>query len=84
MKKQKHLAIYQDFNAVVSLVTKGVGSPRTKHLRTRMHLGKEMVDENSIVVKHMPAEEMQADGLSKLYDLVEHKPFAILIQGEAG
>jgi hypothetical protein len=49
-----------------------------------MHLGKEMVDENSIVVKHMPAEEMQADGSSKLYDLVEHKPFAILIQGEAG
>jgi len=36
---------------VVSLVRKGGGAPRTKHLKARMKLGKEMVDEERIVVR---------------------------------
>jgi hypothetical protein len=58
IKKQKPPTIYQDYNAVVSLVTKGGGTPRTKHLRATWHHGNEMVDENRIVVRHMLAEEM--------------------------
>jgi len=36
--------IYQDSSSVVSLVTLGGGVTRTKHLRNRMHLAKEVVD----------------------------------------
>ena len=57
------------------MVTKGGGKLRTKHLRARMHLGKEMVDEGRIVV--------EADGFSKPYDPAKHKPFAAMIQGES-
>jgi hypothetical protein len=44
LKKIEPPTIYQDCNAVVMLVTKGGGQTRTKHLRARMILGKEMVD----------------------------------------
>ncbi len=40
MRKVKTPVIYQYCQAVVSLVTKGGGITRTKHLRARMHLGK--------------------------------------------
>jgi hypothetical protein len=42
--------VYQDCNAVVTLVTKGGGKPRTKHLRAGMNLGREMVDKGRIVM----------------------------------
>jgi hypothetical protein len=74
--------VYQDCNAVVSLVTIGGGKLRTKHLRARMHLGKKMVDEKRIEVIYKRAEGMLADGLSKVYDPVKHAPFAELILGE--
>jgi hypothetical protein len=74
MKKIDPPTIYQDCNAVVSLVTKGGGQTRTKHLRARMNLGKEMVCEKRAEVKHICAEGMEADGSSKP---VDHKKFAI-------
>jgi hypothetical protein len=40
MNGVKTPVIYQDCQAVISLVTKGGGITRTKHLRARMHLGK--------------------------------------------
>jgi hypothetical protein len=67
--------IYQDCNAVVSLVTKGGGQTRTKHLRARMNLGKEMVDKKRVIVKYIRGEDMDADGFSKPYDPAEHKKF---------
>jgi hypothetical protein len=73
--------VYQDCNAVVTLVTKGGGKPRTKHLRARMNLSKEMVDEGKIVVVYKRAEEMEADGFSKPYDPSKHKPFTRMIMG---
>jgi hypothetical protein len=60
--------VYQDCNAVVSLVTRGGGVTRTKHLRVRMNLGKEMVDEGKIKVTCMNMEIMIADGFTKSYD----------------
>jgi hypothetical protein len=50
--------VYQDCNAVVSLVMKGGGKLRTKHLRARMHLGKEMVDKKRIKVIYKRVEGM--------------------------
>jgi hypothetical protein len=37
---------FQDCKAVISLVMKGGGITRTKHLRARMNLGREVVEEN--------------------------------------
>jgi hypothetical protein len=74
--------IYQDCSAVVSLVTKEGGKTRTKHLRARMNLAKEMVDEGRVRVEHINAPEMKADGFSKPYDGGKHKPFAKSIMGE--
>jgi len=75
MKKVKLPTIYQDCNAVVMLVTKGGGQTRTKHLRARMNLGKEMVDEKRVIVKYIRGEDMEADGFSKPYDPADHKKF---------
>jgi hypothetical protein len=73
--------VYQDCNAVVMLVTIGGGKLGTKHLRARMHLGKEMVDEGRIQVVNKEAEGMQANGFSKPYNPVKHKLFVELIWG---
>jgi len=81
-KKTQPPVVYQNCNAVVMLVTKGGGKLRTKHLRARMHLGKEMVDEEGNKVVYKSAEGMEADGFSKPYNPAKHKPFAALIQGE--
>jgi hypothetical protein len=64
---------YQDSLSVVSLVMKGGGVPRTKHLRARMNLTKEAICKNWIVVKHVLSPEMKADGFSKGYDPKDHK-----------
>jgi hypothetical protein len=53
---------------VISLVTIGGGITRTKHLRARMNLGKEMVDEKRIRIEYVKAERMKADGFSKPLD----------------
>jgi hypothetical protein len=74
--------IYQDYSAVVSLVTKGGGKTRTKHLRARMNLAKEMVDEARVEVVHVKAPFMKADGLTKPYEEANHKRFARIVQGE--
>ena len=76
MKKIKAPTKYQDCNVVVSLVTKGGGQTQTKHLRARMNLGKEMIDEKKVAVKYIIGEEMDADGLSMPYDPANHKKFA--------
>jgi hypothetical protein len=81
MQKIETPIIYEDCNAVVSLVTLGGGVTRTKHLRARMHLGKEMVDEKRLKVVYKKGEEMLADGFSKPYDPVKHKPFAVELMG---
>jgi hypothetical protein len=75
MKRVNPPTIYQDCNAVVSLVTKGGGQTRTKHLRARMNLGREMVNEERVVVTHISGENMIADGFSKPYDPAEHRKF---------
>jgi hypothetical protein len=57
--------IYQDNTSVISLVTIGGGVTRTKHLRARMCLVKEVVDEKRMKIKHVLAADMIADGLTK-------------------
>jgi hypothetical protein len=83
MKKKAGVpVVYQDWNAVLMLVTKGGGKLCTKHLRARMHLGKEMVDEKRVKVIYKNAEGMLADGFSKVYDPAKHVSFAKMNLGE--
>jgi hypothetical protein len=80
-KKVKVPIVFQDCSAVVSLVMKGGGITRTKHLCARMNLGKEMVDQERVHVVYIKAAEMKADGFSKPFDPAEFKKFARMVQG---
>jgi hypothetical protein len=58
--------VYQDNTSVISLVTNGGGKVRTKHLRTRMYLTMEAIQEKKLHVKYIHKLEMSADGLTKV------------------
>ena len=57
--------IYQDSTSVISLVIKGGGIVRTKHLHVRMNLCKEAVEEKRIRIAYIHTTKMLADGLMK-------------------
>jgi hypothetical protein len=67
--------IYQDCTSVITLVTQGGGVTRTRHLRNRMHLVKEAIDERKLIVYHCKASKMIADGLTKPLEGAEYKQF---------
>jgi hypothetical protein len=64
MSKQKPATIYQDCSAVVTLITKGGGITRTKHLRARMNLGREAVEEKRASIVHVLAGKMDSASLT--------------------
>ena len=57
--------IFQDCTAVVQLVTTGGGVTRTKHLRARMNMAREAIEQQRIQIVHCRAALMKADGLTK-------------------
>jgi hypothetical protein len=57
--------IYQDSTSVITLVTQRGGVTRTRHLRNRMHLVKEAVDERRLEIRHCGTNDMVADGFTK-------------------
>jgi hypothetical protein len=67
--------IYQDSTSVITLVTMGGGIVRTRHLRARMNLGKEAIEEKKVAVNHCPAQKMRADGLTKTLEGAEYLSF---------
>ena len=73
--------IYQDSTSVISLITQGGGAPRTKHLRVRINLAKEMLDENRAEVQYLNTKEMPADGASKVLEGKPHQRFADFVLG---
>jgi hypothetical protein len=79
-KETKTPVVFQDCKAVISLVTIGGGVMRTKHLRARMNLGKEMIDEGRVKVVYVKAEDMKADGFSKPLDPSGHHRFVEMIE----
>jgi hypothetical protein len=60
--------IFQDNTSVISMVTSGGGITRTKHMRARMFLLLEAVQELRVKIKYVPAALMIADGLTKSLD----------------
>jgi hypothetical protein len=77
VKKMKVPMVYQNCNAVVTLVTKGGGQMYTQHLQARMNPGKEMVDQVRIMLKVIKGEEMDMDDSSTPHNPIEHKKFAM-------
>ena len=73
--------IYQDSTSVISLITQGEGARRTKHLRARMNLAKEMLDENRASVVYLNTKDMPADGVSKVLVGKPQKRFADFVLG---
>ena len=57
--------VYQDSTSVISLITVGGGITRTKHLRVRMYIAKELVELQEILVCYLNMKDMPADGTSK-------------------
>ncbi len=72
---------YQDSTSVVTLVTKGGGVVRTKHLRVRMHLAQEQLEEKRLKIQHVKAEGMVADGASKPLEGEDYQQFRRVVQG---
>ena len=57
------------------------GVARTKHLRARINLAKEMLEEERAVVKYLKTTEMPADGVSKVLEGKPHRRFADFVLG---
>ena len=64
--------IYQDCTAAISLVNECSGVARMKHLRVRMELCREALQQNKFSIKYVHTLKMIADGLMKA---LEGKPF---------
>ena len=67
-EEAKAPTIYQDSTSVILLVTKGGGVVWTKHLRVRMNLCREAVQEKRIKVEYIHTSKMLADGLTKVFE----------------
>ena len=73
--------VYQDCTSVISLVTRGGGITRTKHMRARVNLGKECFDEKRAIVVYCNTSQMKADGASKVLEGKGFEQFANFVQG---
>jgi hypothetical protein len=73
--------IYQDCTSVISLITIGGGVTRTKHMRARMNLGKESVNEKRVLVRYLNTKEMMADGASKVLEGAAFRKYAEFVLG---
>ncbi len=67
-EEAKAPTIYQDSTSVISLVIKGGGVIRTKHLHAQMNLCQEAVQEKRIKVDYIHTSKMLADGLMKVFE----------------
>ena len=73
--------VYQDSTSVISLITQGGGVARTQHLRARINLTKEMLDENRAEVQYLNTKEMPVDSASKVLEGKPHQRFADFVLG---
>ena len=73
--------IYQDCTAVIALVTECGGAVRIKHLRVRMELCREGLQQNKFIISYATTHEMIAEGLTKPLD---GQPFLTLASNMLG
>jgi hypothetical protein len=60
--------IMQDNTSTKSLVTKGGGQVRNKHLRARQYLVKQAVDDKEVGVQHIRTDRMIADCFTQVVE----------------
>jgi hypothetical protein len=68
--------VYQDSTSVIQMVTTGGGIVRIKHMRDRMNLAREKVQQQKLQILHCKAALMKADGLTKPLEGQELLKFA--------
>ena len=73
--------VYEDFTSVISLITIGGSITRTKHLRARMHIAKELVELKEILVSYLNTKDMPADGASKALEGKAQKDYETFVLG---
>ena len=73
--------VYEDCTAVISLVTEGGGVVRTKHVRVRMELVKQALQDGRIEIHYVNMKHMLADGLTKV---LEGEDFVIFAENMLG
>ena len=76
--------VYQDSTSVISLITKGGGMTRTKHLRAQMFIAKELVELREIIVLYLNTKKMPADGASKSLEGKPQKDYTDFVLGLVG
>ena len=76
--------VYQDSMSVISLITKGGGTTRTKHLRARMFIAKELVELRKIIELYLNTKKMPADEASKSIEGKPQKDYTDFVLGLVG
>ena len=80
-KRALMLIIYQDSTYLISLITKGGGITRMKHLRATLHIAKELVELKEILVSYLNTKDMPADGASKPLEGKAQKDYGTFVLG---
>ena len=73
--------VYEDSTSVISLVTKGGGFTRAKHLHARMNLVKESLELRRSLVLWLHTKKMPNDGASKVLEGKAQKAYADFVLG---
>ena len=74
----------QDSTSVISLITKGGGTTRTKHLRAQMFIAKELVELREIILLYLNTKKMPADGASKYLEGKPQQDYTDFVLGLVG
>jgi hypothetical protein len=82
MKEIDIPVIFQDNTSTISLVTKGGGKQRTKHLRVRQQLVKEKYDMKEVKIEYVKTQEMLADLLTKPIQVEHFQQMTKLLLGD--
>ena len=77
--KLKTPVIYQDNASTITLVTKGGGKPRTKYLRVRQEMVKELIQKKWIEIVFIGTNWMIADVLTKSLQGDEYHKFSLIL-----
>ena len=83
LTQQEPTVIYEDNRGAHTLATssQGVWHERTKHIQTKFHYIRELVQTCVVTVKSISTEEQQADIFTKNLNRVKHTFFTYTIMG---
>lgn len=74
-RQMKPTTILEDNRGCIEFVETDRKSRRSKHIDTRMHYTKDLVDKGVVVLQYCPSEEMTADILTKPLGAVKQQRF---------